>query len=543
MRMRDGSSEAGYTMIMTTLAMSLIMTLAVVAVAAVNGDTNQQTYDLSRKQAYEAAKAGVEDYSFQLKANSTYWEKCATVTEPSAVNQVGSTTKRRPVPGSTTAKYAIELLPAENQTSTTPYTSCSTSNPQASMLEASGSLVGSFRIRSTGFAAKSKVSLVATFKRPSFLDYVYFTQFETSDPIIYASSSWLKAAYERCERTIQEGRYSTSITGSSGKYCNVISFINGEEIDGPLHTNDAFVVCGSPVFGRTAADSIEVGASSPGWYWGASSSLGSARLSSNNCGTANPTFKGTFKTNSPNLEPPSTNGELSTIAQSAFRYTGQVRICLSGTTMKVSYNGTCDGSKYSGAIPSNGVVYVFNGTCSTAYTPFTATYPSTSGCGNAVVSGSYSGALTIAAENDIVVRESLNRSGNGLLGLIANNFVRVFHNYPSENADTCHGDSDSSDDDEDEQYVKNINIDAAMLAINHSFIVDHYDCGSDLGTLTVEGAIAQKFRGPVGTFSGGSTASGYSKNYEYDDRLRYIEPPSFLDPVTKSWVIGRETQG
>ena len=42
-------------------------------------------------------------------------------------------------------------------------------------------------------------------------------------------------------------------------------------------------------------------------------------------------------------------------------------------------------------------------------------------------------------------------------------------------------------------------IEAAMLAINHSFIVDNYNCGAKLGTLTVKGAIAQKYRGAVGT--------------------------------------------
>ncbi len=41
--------------------------------------------------------------------------------------------------------------------------------------------------------------------------------------------------------------------------------------------------------------------------------------------------------------------------------------------------------------------------------------------------GNYSGRLTIAAENDIIVDGNLVRSGNGMLGLIANNFVRVFH--------------------------------------------------------------------------------------------------------------------
>ena len=55
----------------------------------------------------------------------------------------------------------------------------------------------------------------------------------------------------------------------------------------------------------------------------------------------------------------------------------------------------------------------------------------------------------------------------------------------------------------------------------------------------MHGAIAQKYRGAVGT-SGGT---GYLKNYEYDERLHTIAPPSFIEPVESDWVIGRETVG
>jgi hypothetical protein len=53
----------------------------------------------------------------------------------------------------------------------------------------------------------------------------------------------------------------------------------------------------------------------------------------------------------------------------------------------------------------------------------------------------------------------------------------------------------------------------------------------------VNGAIAQKFRGPVGTTGG----TGFLKDYNYDDRLRYLEPPHFLDPVEAAWHVQRET--
>jgi hypothetical protein len=246
------------------------------------------------------------------------------------------------------------------------------------------------------------------------------------------------------------------------------------------------------------------------------------------------------------LTPPATNGELQTIAGPSYTYTGQTRITLNGASMTIVTNsGTTIGPV---AIPTSGVLYVANGAgCSSGYSPFTVTYPSTSGCGNAIVhtSGSYTGQLTIAAENDIVVDDDIVRSGAGLLGLVANNFVRVKHPIcPSSNLGCSNGTITSQTSKSNcnsgvngNGSLSNVQIDAAILAIDHSFIVDHYNCGSSLGTLQVNGAIAQKFRGAVGTTGG----TGYIKDYNYDDRLRYQEPPHFFDPVESAWHVQRET--
>ena len=198
------------------------------------------------------------------------------------------------------------------------------------------------------------------------------------------------------------------------------------------------------------------------------------------------------------------------------------------------------------SVPPNGVIYVANGACSSSYSPFTARYPTTlgSGCGNVYVRGSYSAPLTIAAENDIIVYNNLTRSANGMLGLIANNFVRVYHPFQAqERKGDCSGGNNGANLPTGAPWNAGqpTQIDAAILAIQHSFIVDHYDCGSPLGTLSVNGAIGQKFRGAVGTFSGSTLVSGYQKNYNYDDRLRYVSPPHFLDPVESAWHIQRQT--
>lgn len=539
-------AEDGYTMIAVIGAISLVSMLAGATLAATNGDLNLAQRDLDYKRAHAAAQAGIADYSFHLNNDNSYWARCTEVPEPNAVNQQGSTARRRIVPGSEDAEYAIELLPATSKSQ------CETAKPVESMLEQSGPNTGSFRIRSTGYAGDTKASLVATFKRASLLDYVYFTQLETLDPVTYWTQTMINGAYTQCTKFYREGRSSQNIPGTSQK-CIEINFISGDKIKGPLHTNDELLICGKPEFGRSAADVIEVGAPPQGYR------------TNSNCSGNEPKFVGPFVTTAPVLTPPATNSRLKDIAGPSYTYSCQTKIELEGAQMKVTKNsGENATTTNTVAFPSSGVVYVQNGSCpgsswpscSSAYSPFTTNYPSGSDCGTVLVKGQYSGELTIAAENDIVIEGNLTKSASsGLLGLIANNFVRVKHPFcregsgasegcpsgwkPAETAPDsngnreCHGGSNATGS------QTNPTIEAAILAISHSFIVDHYDCGAELGTLTVKGAISQKFRGTVGT-SGGS-GTGYKKNYEYDDRLRYMEPPNFLDPIEPAWHIQRET--
>ena len=80
----------------------------------------------------------------------------------------------------------------------------------------------------------------------------------------------------------------------------------------------------------------------------------------------------------------------------------------------------------------------------------------------------------------------------------------------------------------------NPTIQAAILSVAHSFRVQNYKYGEDnLGSITINGAIAQKYRGIVGTIN----TSGYGKNYNYDTRLKYQSPPHFLTPIAAAWQI------
>jgi hypothetical protein len=86
--------------------------------------------------------------------------------------------------------------------------------------------------------------------------------------------------------------------------------------------------------------------------------------------------------------------------------------------------------------------------------------------------------------------------------------------------------------------MQNVTIDAAILTLKHSFIVDNHKCGQALNKLTVNGAISQSYRGPVGSVDGNGT-HGYIKDYQYDDRLKYRTPPHFLQPTSSSWNVWR----
>jgi type II secretory pathway pseudopilin PulG len=505
-------SEDGFTMVLAIVTMLVSSILVAAALSTASGDFQLINNDLNQKKAYYAAQAGISDYAFHLNQDVNYWTYCTSVPTPTAVNQVGSTANRRNVPGSSDESYAIELLPA------TGHSACSTSDPIGTMIESSGSASGTFRIRSTGYSHGVQRTIVATFRRRSFVDFIYYTIYETLDPSAYASASDRTAAASACDIYWRDGRQPPSGTR---KYCAQIFFASGDTINGPLHTEDQLAICGSPTFGRSSQDAVEVVAPPPGYS------------NQGNSGCANnPVFKGTYTAGADSIQPPPTNVLLKALADPQYQWTGQTHITLSSSGLTVINGGKTTTLPY----PSNGVVYVSSSSCSTVYTPFNVTYSTSlgfptyggSGCGTITVDGTYNTSLTLASDNDIVIDGSINHSGNALLGLIAQNYVRVYHPCSGTGGSNLSG------------YLSNPQIDAAILAVSDSFIVDNYDCGSQgqLGNLSVFGAIAQVYRGPVGTV--GST--GYLKNYVYDDRLREQEPPHFLNPIQAAWRIQRETE-
>jgi hypothetical protein len=309
-----------------------------------------------------------------------------------------------------------------------------------------------------------------------------------------------------------------------------------DRINGPMYTDDQYLINtgASPTFGRQASDQIE--SSAPG------TSVKDV-CSGSNCQNAN--FVGTRVYQAKPVPTPADNTELLTDAQNYGKvFSGTTNITFSGTgttatvvncptTTTACTQTTVDLTQYP-------IIYVSNASGCTVpqYNPFLTSYQKDvsgtyfAGCqGDAYISGNYTTPVTIGAADNIVIKGDLttttdgnnNPTGSATLGLVANAFVRVMHGCTSN-------------------QLPNLTIDAAILALNHSFIVDNWNCGGSMGNLNVHGAIAQYFRGPVGQPNGtGGILNGYAKNYNYDDRLANILPPYLFDISNSGWHVSRET--
>ena len=163
---------------------------------------------------------------------------------------------------------------------------------------------------------------------------------------------------------------------------------------------------------------------------------------------------------------------------------------------------TCSSTCNNRALPTNGALFVNNGTLT--------------------ISGTLHGRLTVGASGDVIIPANIAYSSDprvhpestDTMGIISEADVTI-----SSGAST------------------NLEIDSCVMALSTSFMLNNWSQGPAKGTLTVFGGIIQDERGPVGTFNPGTgqKLSGYSKNYTYDTRL-LAAPPPFM-PTTGDYLI------
>lgn len=568
--------DRGSALLLVIACLSALALFATVALGSAVNALKAADRSSEWNQALSAAEAGVADYLAHLNRDDHYWQDvdCTNaalrgplVQQPNTCGWGSSSTPGwRSVPGDAASTFHYDV------DSSTTYST------------------GTIRLVSTGRVGAVTRSIEVRLRRGGFGEFLYYTVYETIDPADENAFGVSNAyAQDVCSRYNWPSLPYVQRRLSS--YCYLINFITGDVINGPMHTNDAFQVQGSPRFQGTTTTS------NPGCR---SSESGAAPVSACylNGGSANPVFERGIAYRA-EIELPTSIGDLkkyvtpSETLDPGCLYTGPTRIKFftSGGTAKMTVwskyskgtlNSGC-GSTGTGVgqlgstagqtlvVPQDKLIYIQDvpsgqsssdpstSSCKTTDgigdgLPLAATggsYPNydlnlnfaDSNCryGTVYVEGTLKGRSSIAADNNIVVTNNLlysgGRNGTDALGLIAKNSVKVYHPVKCTGKNylgSCNAWANLSG------TLTNIEINAAILTLQHSFAVQMYYKGAKLGTLKIFGSIAQRFRGPVGT-SGGSGGTGYLKNYNYDTRLRYAPPPFFLDPVRSGW--GQKTFG
>ncbi|HEY6762994.1 MAG TPA: hypothetical protein VI318_26065 [Baekduia sp.] len=515
--------DHGFTLVPVLTASLVLGMFSAAAWAAANGDIPLARNDQDRKSALEAADAGVQWYTHQLEQSTNFWATCAPSTQ--GVQLQGTRSSWRSI-GVNNESFAVEVMRAPGKT-------CNADKLDSTLLNN-----GTLQIRVTGrYSSGKKVvqrQQMASFRRDGFLDFVWYTKRETAPPASYNGTKLDPTVIAtNCDKVRALRVNGNDTSDATHPQCSIIDFWTGDNIHGPMHTeDDSFSVQGTPIFGRDADDKIEVsgaGATTTTMY----SAHGSASVDT----------EGTKVAPGKTIDPPKDNGALRNFADVIPAGNTCIQLVDGGMYVSdklTSWGGTINCPDKTGtyrALTDDTVVYVDNNTtCTNGYQKFQQ-YPKDT-CGNVAVWGTYSTNITIGSANDVIVYKSLTRKAgsDALLGLVANQFVRVYHPIKYNGASTC-------DYSTDNYYATPpvTEIDAAILATQGSFLNDNWFCGDPENKLTIKGTIAQYWRGAVG-YTTGSNRSGYDKDYWYDDRLKYRQPPQFLDAATSQWHILRQTE-
>jgi hypothetical protein len=525
------ASESGFAMVVALGVLTVTSLLIAAIYVGVTADVQATARDTNVKQAYYAARAGENAFLYQLNQNPDYWSTCSNDYQPTPVT----------VPGSSTGvKYSF--LPVYN--SGYGNSNCTATNAVSALIDSHS---GTLRIVFTGYAGptnstgvpKVTRSIVASFRRPSPLDFLWYTDHEMKDPVLDPAN---------CTGEKYYWQYSPSPPSTIANNCE-INWASGDRMYGPVYTNDQYLVStnASPVFGRPGVSTDKIETSAP---------TSSVCVSSNCYGATFPGGGAQPQAQSVPLPTTSTQLQADAIAHGQV-FTGTTTIALNGGSATIS---NCPGTTSTVACttgwlnttqPSySPIIYVQNGLgCTPNHLP--STYSTNSSgqyfgaCGDVYVHGSYNQPLTIVSDDDIIVVGNTstgtcytpttactanpgittttdgagNPTGTATVGLVAGSFVRVMH---PANA-----------------IPQPVTIDAAILTLQHSFMVDNFTAGasSPQPYLNVHGAVDQRYRGAVGQVG----SNGYLKSYNYDDRLHVLLPPYLFSLSTAGWDVSRET--
>ncbi len=564
---RRPQGDGGMALVMVLASMMIASTFALGSLAyALNTQAFSRT-NQDYHAALSAAQAGVDDYIGYLNRNDNYARLPDDCT---------NTALKGP--------RAVANACGWNGTTAPGWKPVDSGNPSGAQFHydvdpARLESHGIIEVTSTGKVGKTTRSMQVGVGRGGSTQFLYYTDHEDADPdngVVYPSGM-----PTRCAKYWWDGRR------TNGSGCVEITFIGGDVLDGAVHTNDTplYTTWGGkkPKFlqGMETSDPKCQNAvpGSPGTY-------GNCDRTGNggDYGSSWPTYS------APKYLPDNSDQFRN---YPGCHYKGSTRIKFqSNGTMRVWSKGTatgpaaCGGNAPNGVtvnVPNDQVIYVQAGTSGErqclsgeigdglplgTYTGNNAadytydlnmTEPTQyCGKGNVYVEGVLKGRTTVAASNSITLTGDLvlanGLGGTDMLGLVAANSVEVMHPWmdswycsDKRSNGTCKvawrwRGNEYEDNSWPKRYVdvdrgtvypsNGIQIAASIQTLQHSFLVQSYNRGTQRGSLYVRGSIAQAWRGIVGTT--GST--GYLKDYGYDKRLRYASPPYFPQWTNAVWA-------
>jgi len=226
---------------------------------------------------------------------------------------------------------------------------------------------------------------------------------------------------------------------------------------------------------------------------------------------------------------PGTNNEVFTIQPSGSgtipaSYTVTIDFSANTTTVaqttgcpcsSVTYSGTLSGQPQSGTTAGNGAIFVDGNVTlnsGTIHGDYSITVPDTSADNNHTI--------TLGGGAPGVLYKDQSSTSSDELGIWANDIT--------VNSSTTTG----------------YEFDGSIITgyygecppcTDGTFSNKNYNNGTPQGTFTFYGGLIQNINGAMGISSGGSTTSGFSRQYKYDSRLAANPPPGF--PITNHYDI------
>jgi Tfp pilus assembly protein PilX len=529
---------------MTIIVLFIVMLLITVifndGISALPIARNSQNYQA----ALQAAESGVEDFINRLDNNTTYYTTTTDTSNPALQNGVSPWTATSPACSGCTGTWAAVPGTTVNEWYRYVINDSQTGRSGVVYLTVTGAAGQNPAVAGDQYSLRTiKVGINLN----GFTSFLYYTDYEIEAPTISGLNA-SQCVFHAWQYN-NAGGYGPPSSCSSELIYFVGNSVEQDGLNGPVYSNDALHICGDPAFPDGAVSAYDQSNSGPtnadvttgpqsGWtsYGGEGAYVGDSSCTNAPTwyGVTNPTTltppEPVQPTGSTDTPFPTTNTSLATDTGSTYDgggclYTGPITVSFNGTKMSVQY---ASGATYTSATPStcigNNINLPPNGLL---YDETNKSCGSTSCQADPSVSGTVTGQVTVGSDNNITITGNLgdtggcgsgppspcSASGTNIIGLSAADSI-ILNPTP---------------------FNSSLTIDAAMVALNDSMYLNNW-ASQPTGTLNIYGSIAQEFRGPVGTFNSGGIVSGYSKNYNYDTRLKYLQPPYFTSPTLPNWT-------